>query len=280
MMKSIKSFDDFLYLNEIFKNVRFYEKDHKYKINGNLSKYSVTSLLKKYTQEFESDKIAKNVAFKQNKKVEDVLKEWDYKKNYSCFKGTSFHLYVENFLNRKFSSIDEKSLEIFLLSEDCKNINEKKQTYIKTFKQMIISFLNFYKWYDENYYFMKSEFVVGDDESGICGTIDNLSYHKKEKTLAILDYKTNQNIKNEGFKGQKMLHDLSHLDDCELVKYSLQLHIYKYILEKKTGFIVNNLHIVWFPENGDYRLISPLCLQEEAEMLLNKEIIIYENVSS
>ena len=143
---------------------------------------------------------------------------------------------------------------------------------------MIINFLNFYKWYDENYYFLKSEFVVGDEESGICGTIDNLSFHKKEKTLAIIDYKTNKNIRKEGFKGQKMLNDLSHLDDCELVKYSLQLHIYKYILEKHTEFEVSNLHIIWFPEDKEYEIINPLCLKEESKMLISKEILFNENV--
>jgi hypothetical protein len=279
MTKSIKSFDDFIFLNEKFKSVRFFEKDHKYKINGILSKYSATSLLKKYTIEFESEKIAKNVAFKQKRKPEDILKEWEFKKNYSCLKGTEFHKYVENFLNRRFTSVDEKSLEQFLISENLKNINEKKDEYIQVFKKMIISFLNFYKWYDEKYYFLKSEFVIGDEESGICGTIDNLSFDKKTKKLSILDYKTNQNIKKEGFKGQRMLNDLSHLDDCELVKYSLQLHIYKHILEKHTGFEVEDLHIVWFPENKDYEIINPLCLNEEAKMLVNKEIIFNENVS-
>jgi hypothetical protein len=279
MTKSIKSFDDFIFLNERFKGIRFFEKDHKYKINGTLSKYSVTSLLKKYSLEFESEKIAKNLAFKQNKKTEDVLKEWDFKKNYSCLKGTEFHKYIENFLNRKFVSIDESAFELFLLSEKCKNIDQKKEEYIQVFKKMIINFLDFYKWYDKNYYFLKSEFVVGDEESGICGTIDNLSFHKKEKTLAILDYKTNKNIKTEGFKGQKMLNDLSHLQDCELVKYSLQLHIYKHILEKHTGFQVNNLHIIWFPEDKNYEIITPLCLNEEAKMLINKEILFNENVS-
>jgi hypothetical protein len=278
MLKAIKSFDDFLFLNEAFKNVRFIEKDHKYKINGNISKYSVTSLLKKYTPEFESEKIAKNVALKQNKKVEDILKEWDYKKNYSCIKGTEFHKYVENFLNRKFISIDQNSFEEFLLSENSKNIEQKKENYTKTFKQMIINFLNFYKWYDENYYFLKSEFVVGDYESGICGTIDNLSFNKKEKSLAILDYKTNQNIKSEGFKGQKLLNELSHLDDCELVKYSIQLHIYKHIIEKNTKFEVKDLHIIWFPENDNYKLIMPLSLEKEAEMIVNKETLFNENV--
>lgn len=279
MLKSIKSFDDFLFLNEKFKNVRFFENNHKYKINGTFSKYSVTSLLKKYTLEFESDKIAKNVAFKQNKTKEDVLKEWEYKKNYSCFKGTEFHKYVENFLNRKFISLDEDSFERFLLSESSKNIEQTKEDYKNNFKQMIINFLNFYKWYDENYYFLKSEFVVGDIDSGICGTIDNLSFHKKDKTLAILDYKTNQNIKKQGFNRQKMLNELSHLDDCELVKYSLQLHIYKHILEKNTKFEVKDLHIVWFPEKDKYQIMQPLSLEKEAEMVLNKEILFYENVS-
>lgn len=278
MLKSIKSFDDFLYLNERFRNIRFIEKDHKYKINGNIANYSVTSLLKKYTSEFDSNKIAKNVAIKQNRRVEDVLKEWDYKRNYSCLKGTEFHKYVENFLNRKFVELDEKSFHEFLLSEKSNDIESKKQTYIKTFKQMIISFLNFYKWYDENYYFLKSEFVVGDFESGVCGTIDNLSFHKKDKTLAILDYKTNQNIKSEGFKGKKLLNEMSHLDDCELVKYSIQLHVYKYILEKNTNFEVKNLHIIWFPENGNYKLIEPLSLEKEAELIIKKEILFNENV--
>ena len=115
MLKSINTFNDYLLLNETFKNVMFYEKDHKYKINGELCNYSVTSLLKQYSEEFESEKIAKNVAYKQKRMVEDVLKEWDYKKNYSCFKGTEFHKYVENFLNKKFVSLDDVAFNNFLL---------------------------------------------------------------------------------------------------------------------------------------------------------------------
>ncbi len=76
-----------------------------------------------------------------------------------------------------------------------------------------------------------------------------------------------------------MINDLSHLQDCELVKYSLQLHIYKHILEKHTGFEVSKLHIIWFPEDKNYEIINPLCLEDEAKMLLNKEILFNENVS-
>lgn len=271
MLKSIKTFDDFINLNNSFDSVRFIEKDHRYKINGEFCKFSVTSFLKKYSKEFDAENIAKNVAVKQGKPVEEVLKEWEFKKNYSCFKGTEFHKYIENFLNRKFISLNETELESFLIKEQVDNIVDKKAFYKNNMKNMIANFLKFYEWYNKNYNFLKSEFVVGDSESKICGTIDNLSVNKHTNNLSILDYKTNKEIKTKGFKGQKMLMELSHLDDCELTKYSLQLHVYKYIIEKNTSFRVDNLHIVWFPEDGNYQLINPINLEKEAELILKKQ---------
>jgi hypothetical protein len=273
MLKAIKTFDDFIFLNESFKDIRFVEKDHKYKINGELSKSSVTTLLKKYTVEFDSEKIAKNVSFKNGKNVKEILKEWDFKRNYSCFKGTEFHKYVENFLNRKFVSLDDIGFKNLLISEGIDNFDEQKNAYKEIMKNMVLNFLNFYTWYSENYYFLKSEFVVGDIESKICGTIDNLSMNKQTKNLSILDYKTNQTIKKKGFKGQKMLMEMSHLDDCEFTKYSLQLHMYKHIIEKNTSFKVDDLRIVWFPEKDKYEIINPLHLEKEAEFILQKEVL-------
>lgn len=271
MLKSIKTFDDYLFLNDSFKEVKFFEKDHKYKIRGELCNYSVTSLLKNYSTEFESEKIAKNVAFKQKRSINDVLKEWEYKKNYSCFKGTEFHKYVENFLNKKFTSLDDNAFHSFLLNENVIDIDSKKISYKNTMKGMILNFFKFYEWYQNEFHFLKSEFVVGDFESKVCGTIDNLSINKDTRKLSILDYKTNQNIKTKGFKGQKLLNEMSHLDDCELTKYSLQLHIYKHIIEKNTQFEVDGLYIVWFPEDKQYELIKPLSLQEEAKFILKKQ---------
>ena len=52
-----------------------------------------------------------------------------------------------------------------------------------------------------------------------------------------MDYKTNKEIKTEGFKNyegitQKMLFPLNHLDDCNLNHYTLQLSLYMYIILK------------------------------------------------
>jgi len=274
MLKSIETFNDFVLLNDSFKNVRFSEKEHKYKINGEMCKYSVTSLIKNYSEEFDSEKIAKFVAIKQKRSVEDVLKEWEYKKNYSCFKGTEFHKYVENFLDRKFTPLDDLGFHSFLLNEKVDDIDNRKIDHKNTMKDMITNFLKFYEWYDSEFTFLKSEFVVGDFESKISGTIDNLSFNKKTKKLSILDYKTNKNIGKEGYKGKKMLKEMSHLHDCELTKYSLQLHIYKNIIEKNTSFEVDDLYIVWFPENKPYELIQTLSLEDEAKFILKKESFI------
>jgi ATP-dependent exoDNAse (exonuclease V) beta subunit len=275
MLKSIKSFEDFLQLENSFKGVKFYEKDHKYKINNELCKCSVTTLLKKYGEEFDSEKTAKIVSLKQNRPVDDILKEWNFKREYACFKGTDFHKYVENFLNRKFSPLDLKGFHYMLFQEGQElDAEKRKEEYRETMKFMVKNFLNFYKWYDELYHCIKSEFVVGDFDSKICGTIDNLSYNKKTKNLSIFDYKTNQSIKTEGFKGKTLLDGLSHLQDCEFSKYSLQLHIYKRIIEKNSNFKIDDLYIVWFPENKEYQLIKPLDLEKEAEYVLNKEVII------
>jgi hypothetical protein len=280
MLKAIKTFDDLLLLEETFKKVKFYEKDHKYKINGELCKYSVTTLLKNYAEEFDSAGVAKNVAFKQGRPVEDILKEWNFKKEYACFKGTDFHKYVENFLNKKFVSLDMDGFHYMLFQEGQESDAEKKkEQYRETMRFMVKNFLNFYKWYDESYYCIRSEFVVGDVDSKICGTIDNLSYNRKTKNLSIFDYKTNQSIKTEGFNGKTMLNGLSHLQDCELSKYSLQLHIYKKIVEKNSGYKVDDLYIVWFPENKDFQIIKTLDLEKEAEFILNKESFFDENVS-
>lgn len=275
MLKAIKSFEDFLHLEDTFKSVKFYEKDHKYKINNELCKYSVTTLLKNYGEEFDSEKTAKNVSFKQKRPVDDILKEWNFKREYACFKGSEFHKYVENFLNRKFISLDSDAFHKMLINEKYENnIDDKKTEYRDVMRFMVKNFLKFYEWYNESYYCIKSEFVVGDFDSKVCGTIDNLSYNKKTKNLSIFDYKTNQSIKIKGFNGKTLLNGLSHLQDCELSKYSLQLHIYKKILEKNSGFKVDDLFIVWFPEDKNHELIEPLNLEKEAEFILNKESII------
>ena len=54
-----------------------------------------------------------------------------------------------------------------------------------------------------------------------------------------------------------MLGPVSHLDECEFSTYSLQLSLYKYIIEYETKLKIEDCFIVWFNENNaKYKLIK------------------------
>lgn len=71
--------------------------------------------------------------------------------------------------------------------------------------------------------------------AGICGQADRVEVVADK--INLYDYKTNKEIKKEGFKDKagktkKMLPPLSHLDDCNFNDYALQLSIYMYMMLK------------------------------------------------
>ena len=54
-----------------------------------------------------------------------------------------------------------------------------------------------------------------------------------------------------------MLGPVSHLDECEFSTYSLQLSLYRYIIEYETNLKIKDCFIVWFNEKNDtYKLIK------------------------
>jgi hypothetical protein len=47
------------------------------------------------------------------------------------------------------------------------------------------------------------------------------------------------------------------MDDCEFNTYSLQLSIYKEIIERNTNLKLGSCHLVWFnEENDNYKVIN------------------------
>ena len=62
---------------------------------------------------------------------------------------------------------------------------------------------------------------------------------------------------------------LSHLQQCEFTKYSLQLSLYSTIMEKVTTFQVPNSYIIWVNGDKDYELIKCLDLKKESKMILD-----------
>jgi ATP-dependent exoDNAse (exonuclease V) beta subunit len=121
------------------------------------------------------------------------------------------------------------------------------------------------------------ELVVGDDEYKIAGMVDCLFYNKKSNKLEIWDYKTNKEIKTSNNFGNKMLQPISHLDECEHNTYSLQLSLYKHIIEKNTNLEIGNCYLIWIHENNDnYKVIKCNDLHAEIKLMIEH----YENIKS
>ena len=98
------------------------------------------------------------------------------------------------------------------------------------------------------------EHMVYLKSAGICGQSDLVEV--VNNTVHITDYKTNKKIDRESFKNwegisKKMLGPVSHMDDCNLNHYNLQLSIYMYIILKhnpnlKAGKLI--IHHITFEE--------------------------------
>jgi len=101
------------------------------------------------------------------------------------------------------------------------------------------------------------EHMVYLKSAGICGQSDLVEV--VDNTVHITDYKTNKKIDKESFKNwegvsKKMLGPVSHMDDCNLNHYNLQLSIYMYIILKhnpnlKPGKLI--IHHITFEEEDE-----------------------------
>jgi hypothetical protein len=83
----------------------------------------------------------------------------------------------------------------------------------------------------ERYIPIKNEFIVYDRDWGLVGTIDFLCYNKIKDCYAILDWKTSKKFEHTN-RYQKMKEPFNTEDDCNCNHYSMQLSLYKAILEK------------------------------------------------
>ena len=240
-----------------FNHIKYFDEPHKYFNQKGEEYVSATTFIKKFKKEFQTQVMAEQYAAKRGLVVEEVIAEWDLKRNISTVKGTLVHNMAENWWNNKAFPYDP-SVAIKSFGYDI--IKEKYDKCESIFKKF---------WADasENLVPVKMELVVGDDEYKIAGMVDCLFWNKKSGMLEIWDYKTNKEIKKSNSYGNKMLHPISHLDECELNTYSLQLGLYKHIIMKNTDLQIGNCYLIWIHESNDnYKVIK--CNDYEAELKL------------
>lgn len=232
------------------RNVSFREADHVYIVDSTPLD-SVTTVVKNCFPEFDAEFHAKRKAEALGITKEAVLEMWDKKGRESREQGTVMHKKIESFYLGKEPSTDE-TFELFKIFAD--------KIALKPYR---------------------TEWAVYDWEQKIAGTIDFVDYQNGE--YIIYDWKRSDKliaknglpIKNSLY-GEKALPPIENLDDSPYYHYTLQLSLYKYILEKNYGITVSKLRLgIFHPSyNKPYVLEMPY-LQNEIDTLfgLRSEVI-------
>lgn len=250
--KKIDAMHLFTQLNK-FNDVVFTEQGHTYTVGG-LPATSVTTFIGQFKKPFEKEFWAMSTAQKRGITMQEVMEEWDSISLRACNKGSKFHAFAENYISNK------------ILHNTIYDFDLDTQAYEKIESQ----FLTFYEESKENLIPIRSELCVGSRDLGICGMVDQLYYSTTLNGLVIFDWKTNKKMNYTSKYNNFMLDPISHLPECEFSTYSLQLSLYKYIIELETTLEIKDCFIVWFNEKNDtYKLIKCEDYRKEIIDMLN-----------
>jgi len=210
--------------------ILFDEPSHTYTINGESDYMSTTTFVHSNFSVFEEDKIIDKMMASSNwirnkyypMTKEEIKAQWEKTRNEAAAAGTKMHAQIEDYYNdlpTDFESSEMKAFQIF----------HKDYVLLQDLKPY------------------RTEWRVFHEELKIAGTID-MTFVDNDGNIYIVDWKRCREIKkyiNEKWPPAKSLNPgLSNFYDTNYYHYSLQLNLYKHILETKYGKTVKELALV------------------------------------
>lgn len=280
-------------------DVAFENESHTYwNVNDNKKYVSVTTLIHKYTQEFDkefwsaykaleklipkdswaiekksllnSQKFNKEILetydiseLEFNKTQQSILDAWDEENRKSCERGTKIHEEIENSF---YDNPKDISLQKFGLGGkfECR----------KDYSELDLEF----GVYPEYLIYRESD----DGILRIAGQVDLIV--KQGNEITIIDHKTNKKIdQKSGFNSitksnSKMKFPLNNLMDCNFYHYTLQLSTYAWMLQKiNPDFVIKDLILNHYDHQGKNTLYHCEYLKNDVERMLKhymKELVL------
>jgi hypothetical protein len=247
--------------------LQFTAHNHKYTSGDDTNWLSVTSLISNFKQPFDAEKIAAKVAKSKKSKwygltPEEIKEAWRSEANRATTLGTWYH--------------NQREADICGLEN-----MERYGTTVPIFKPIEKEGIKYSPnqkigngVYPEHMVYLKS--------AGICGQSDLVEVING--VVHITDYKTNKEIKFEGFTNwegvsQKMSHPLNHLDDCNLNHYAIQLSMYMFIILKHNPKLTAGtitIHHILFEEAGRDRFDNPISALDTDGNPIVTEVVQYD----
>lgn len=251
-------------LNIAFKDIVYQDSAHTY-FHKNQSLQSVTQFLSSLKQPFDKNYWAvykayefsghpvkmiwnSRTSFKVDDKIvylsddythlkvqpEQILEQWDIEALTGTTRGSYVHDYLENLEKRLIDpiplpNIDLSTVETIKFYTSLRKAESLCKDWYHTTKEYLIP--------------IAMEFIVGDATLELAGRFDRLYFNLNTQEYEIWDFKTDKKLNYEN-KYSKL--KLFNLPDCEYEKYSLQVSLYKKIIEDNLGVKLGQSRIVHF----------------------------------
>lgn len=223
-----------------FSQIKFNSRYHRYWYGGR-ELTSVSKTLGRIKSPFDAPAVAQRVADRDGRPVEAVLAEWDLKRQTGLARGTQVHQYIERVLH---GEIVAKSDPVLDLNQALPEIEAFDQFW-QRLRGAIAPQVEQIEW------------IVGDAALGIAGTLDALLLDTNRGTLHLFDWKTGGKFRVDN-QWQRLLPPFDDLDDCELVNYSLQVSLYRLMIERNTDLELESGYIVHLGDDGAYQTFEAL----------------------
>jgi hypothetical protein len=231
--------------------IQFKEEGHRYTIDGQSDGWiSCTTFIHGFFIPFDADAVISKMRQSRNwssskylgMTAEQIKKQWSDKATLSSTAGTLLHKSIENYYNGIEQTVDSVEWRYFL-----------------NFQKEVVEPSGFKPF--------RTEWLVFDTEFKVSGSID-MVYSKPDGTLAIYDWKRCEEMKTAN-PYQSGLEPVSHLPDTNYWHYTLQLNVYRYILQKHYGVTVSELAlVVLHPNNSSWKIFKLNVLEDEIQEMM------------
>jgi hypothetical protein len=203
-------------------SVKFIPETHKYistTEGEEINWISVTTLIGKLKQPFDKQKVASRSSRSKKSKwygmtTDEIIAAWEAESQRAINVGNWYHNQREEDI-LGLETLERHGIEVPIIQPQ-----EDEEGYKIAPSQRLKEGV-----YPEHFVYMKS--------IGVCGQADLVEV--VDGQIHITDYKTNKEIKESSYVNwegisQKMNFPVSHMDDCNLNHYNLQLSIYMYMM--------------------------------------------------
>lgn len=247
--------------------IKFTPHDHQYVSDGETKWVSVTSFVSNFKQPFDVEKTAERSSKSKKSKwygmtPEAIKAAWKSEAKRATDLGTFYHDQRERDIC-ELDTIERRGVTIPIIKPIEKD--GVKHSPDQRLQEGI---------YPEHMVYLQS--------AGLCGQSDLVEVING--VVHITDYKTNKEIKTNGFmswdgKEQMMLAPVNHLGDCNFNHYALQLSLYMYIILKHNPKLTAGpmvLHHVLFQEQARDKHDNPVTAVDNQGNPVVTDVVIYD----